>query len=250
MPSVLVFLIVSPGLTFFRAYYYDKFSIKYSRLTITDQVFRSIVPGITAQVIAVLLINAFSTYTVRLDIVAMLLLGAKEDKTIDIAFQVIGQCLHFVILYHLTMVSLGGFLGWQLRRLVRRVGLDRRWPWLRFDNKWFYLLSGEVVEFGEGEQSTGFTDSSLIEFVLLDILVEVEGGNILYTGVMFDYELENDGGLRSLQIRGAKRKYINAVKSDATPEDLTDRNNTNEYYDINGNILVIPSAQIINLNIT
>lgn len=249
--SVLVLLIVAPGLTFFRAYYSDRFSIKYSRLTITDQIFRSIIPGITAQVIAIIIINAYSPYLVRLDTLGTLLLGAKEDQTVKESFTIIGNCLHLVTLYHLFMIGVGALLGWQSRRLIRHRRLDRRYPWLRFDNKWFYLLSGEVVEFAEGELATDFSDASLIEFVLLDILVEVEGGNMLYTGVMFDYELENDGGIKSIQIRGAKRKYIKATK--AASGEITDDNiETNDYgyYDIRGNILIIPSSQIINLNIT
>lgn len=244
--SVLVLLIVAPGLAFFRAYYSDRFSIRYSRLTVTDQVFRSIVPAITIQAIAILIINAISTsYIVRLDVLGILLTGAKDDTTLRYSFEVVQSSLGQLISYHLFMVSLGAIAGWQSRRMVRNLKWDRRFTWLRFDNKWFYLLSGEVVEFTEGEAVTDFSDASLIDYVMVDVLVKVEEGNMLYTGIVVDYELENDGGLKSLQIKGAKRKGVATSGNIALP----DEEKTNSH-DIRGNILVIPNSQIINLNIT
>ena len=244
--SVLVLLIVAPGLAFFRAYYSDRFSIRYSRLTITDQIFRSIVPSITVQIIAIMIINACSaSYIFRLDVLGLLLTGAKDDDTLKESFGIIQNSLGMLISYHLFMISLGGLLGWQCRRLVRSRKWDRQFTWLRFDNKWFYMLSGEVVEFSEGESLTNFSDAGLIDFVTLDILVKVEEGNMLYTGILADYELENDGGLKSIQIKGAKRKAVGMEPASAHPDSDSTR-----YYSIKGNILVIPNSQIINMNIT
>ncbi len=244
--SVLVLLIVAPGLAFFRAYYSDRFSIRYSRLTITDQIFRSIVPGITIQAIAVILIDTlFSESSVRLDILGVLLAGAKDDDTIKQSFTIIQDSLPRLVFYHLYMVTMGAVIGWQSRRLVRNLGWDRKFTWLRFDNKWFYLLSGEVLEFSEDSTSTTSLDASSIDFVTVDVLVKVEDGNMLYTGIMFDYELENDGGLKSIQMKGSKRKSSNSKNDQASVE-----GELNGYYDIKGDILVIPNNQIINLNIT
>lgn len=244
--SVLVLLIVAPGLAFFRAYYSDRFSIRYSRLTVTDQVFRSIVPAVTVQAIAIFVVDAiFKSHVVRLDVLGIMLTGAKDDATLLASFEVVQGSLGQLVGYHLFMIAVGAIAGWQCRRLVRNLKWDRRFTWLRFDNKWFYLLSGEVVEFAEGEAVTDFSDAALIDYVMVDVLVKVEEGNILYTGIVVDYELENDGGLKSLQIKGAKRKGVAQSESKA-PSD-TEKTST---HDIRGNVLVIPNSQIINLNIT
>ena len=148
------------------------------------------------QVLAIILINKFSPYLVRLDVLGVLLLGPKDDKTLRSCFEVIEQSLSLVFFYHVGMITLGGLLGWGTRIFVRRRKYDRLYRWLRFDNKWFYLLSGESVEFGEYKEEpfTEFSDAKKIKFVVLDVLTEVEDGNVLYTGVMVDYELEEDGG--------------------------------------------------------
>ena len=251
--TVLVLLIVAPGLTFFRAFYSDKFSIRYSRLTITDQVFRSIVPSITVQILAIILINKFSAYVVRLDVLGVLFLGSKDDKTLKSCFEIIDKSLNQVFFYHIVMITMGGIAGWLTRIFVRQKKYDRLYRWLRFDNKWFYLLSGESVEFGEYKEEpfTEFSDAKKIKFVVLDILTEIEDGNVLYTGILVDYELEEDGGLKSLQLTAVRRKYLTTNKSINDSEvESEDEKSSKEYYAVSGNLLVIPFSQVLNINIS
>lgn len=271
---------VAPGLTFFRAYYTDVFSISYSRLTITDQIFRSVVPTITTQVIFIALINWLTCWVVRLDVIGMLLLGAKEDATIKEAFSVIQKSLPLVIAYHLSLILLGLLLGWFSRRIVRHFKLDRQYHWLRFDNKWHYILSGEVVEFGENKpephtdteagrvEGLAFkTFQSVDDFdlVFIDTIVSLSEGDAVYSGVLFSYDLDKDGGLSSIQLKGAQRKNITlgaTVKRTLLHEkdrgmvsayketELTTLTDSNEYYQIPGDALIIPYSQIINMNVT
>ncbi len=270
--TVLVLLIVAPGLTFFRAYYSGSFSHRYGRLTISDQVFRSIVPGITAQAIAILLINAcYSSHRVDLNVLGLLLIGPKDDTAVKACFHVIESSLWRIILYHLMLISFGALLGWGARALVRTLKWDRKTKFLRYDNKWFYLLKGEVVEFEEGENIFGFSDASLITFVIVDILTKVEGGNVIYTGALYDFDLEHDGGLKTLHLRAAQRKFVKigaslsrspAIIAERNPADLDeevlDREEhplqaeelESEYHTIPGKLLSIPYSQIINMNIS
>ncbi|PQA59854.1 hypothetical protein [Siphonobacter curvatus] len=270
--TVLVLLIVAPGLTFFRAYYSGSFSHRYGRLTISDQIFRSIVPGITAQAIAILFVNECPLLdSVDLRILGMLLIGPKDDATVKESFQVIEASLGRVITYHLLLILLGALLGWRARSFIRRKKFDRRLNWLRYDNKWFYLLKGEVVEFKDGEDIFGFSDASLIRFVIVDILTKVEGGNVIYTGALYDFDLEQDGGLKTLHIRAAQRKFVKIAASlskdsettpdtlqnmeeqesvDVVSESLQAEELESEYQEIPGKLLTIPYSQIINMNIS
>ena len=69
-------LLVAPGLSFFRFYHAGRFSIRYSNLTTTDQVFCSIIPGLLLQASLIWAINYWhpAGYTVRLDLLGVLLL--------------------------------------------------------------------------------------------------------------------------------------------------------------------------------
>ena len=241
-------LLVAPGLSFFSAYYSGKFSIRYSNLTLTDQVFRSIAPGITLQVLLIYLINSINifSYYVRLDIVGLLLLGAKEDNSTREIFNIISKHLDLILIYYLSTVLIGAVSGWGVRCLVRWKKLDRRFLWLRYDNRWYYLLSGELAETPEAPQELRLKDAKHIDFVFVDILVKLEKSNVLYSGVLGGYDLAADGGLNNIQLIGCQRKNLTEPVGIEKSGDL----NTNEYYQVAGDLLIIPYAQILNINVT
>jgi hypothetical protein len=245
--TVLVLLLVSPGLAFFRAYYSDVFSIRYSRLTITDQLFRSVVPGITVQMVAFWAIQHFSNYYVRIDLIGFLLLGAKEDNTLRASFNNLAVHLAPIIAYHVGLVSLGALLGWQCRLLVRRTKADRKFRWLRFDNAWHYLLTGEILEMADQKtnSSVQLKEATHISYVLMDILIKLEQGNTLYSGIMERYELGEDGKLDTLYLAGAHRKQL-ILSNEQEPDEAP----IVKYYPVDGDLLVIPYAQVLNMNIT
>ncbi|MDQ2770821.1 MAG: hypothetical protein M3Y54_10005 [Bacteroidota bacterium] len=266
--TVLVLLLVAPGLLIFRTYYAGRFSIRYSNLTITDQVFRSIVPGLLLQLIAFWLIGICSSRYVRLDVLGSLLLGAKEDRTIREGFDLLRQQLGPILAYYLGLLTAGALAGWGARWLVRWLKLDRRYSWLRYDNQWHYLLTGEILETPDLQPTIGLQDASLIDFVFVDVLMKLEKSNMLYSGILVDYELAADGGLRTIYLREVRRKLlsngaaeeqkppVNTVEGlgglvtsseAATP---TDEQAEGKYYDVLGDLMVIPYAQTLNLNLT
>lgn len=250
--TVLVLLLVAPGLTFFRAYYAGKFSIRYSRLTITDQVFRSVIPGITAQLIAFWLIQALTDAYVRLDTLGVLLLGAREDKTVQAGFQLIARDLGRILCYHLAMITLGALAGWGLRELVRYRKWDRKFNWLRYDNPYHYLLTGEILETSDLKAVIQLEDASRIDFVFVDVLVKMEKNNLLYSGILVDYQLAGDGGLKSIYLRGAHRQYLNTQPPGEAAGNAGEplSQPMNSHYDVGGHVLMLPQEQILNLNLT
>lgn len=267
--TVLVLLLVAPGLLIFRTYYAGRFSIRYSNLTITDQVFRSIVPGLLLQLVAFWLIGLCSPRYVRLDVLGSLLLGAKEDRTIREGFDLLRQQLGPILAYYLGLLTVGALAGWAARSLVRWRKLDRRYSWLRYDNQWHYLLTGEILETPDLQPTIGLQDASLIDFVFVDVLMKLEKSNMLYSGILVDYELAADGGLRTIYLREARRKLLSnsAPEEQKPPADVgegqggpdasieatmppTEEQAEGKYYDVLGDLMVIPYAQILNLNLT
>lgn len=242
--TVLVLLLVAPGLSFFRLYHAGRFSIRYSNLTITDQVFRSIVPGLLLQATMIWVINHWRPggYTVRLDLLGTLLLGAKDDKTVRAAFGTLQANLGATILYEAGLLALGGIAGRLSRYVVRSLKWDRRFRWFRYDNEWHYLLTGEILETNDISPIVRLQEAKHIDFVVVDALVKLENGDMLYSGFLAGYELASDGGLRTIYIHSAQRKQL-SIASEEGPV-------TGNYYPVDGDLLTLPYAQLLNLNLS
>jgi hypothetical protein len=54
--------------------------------------------------------------------------------------------------YFLSLYATAGILGLLLHWIVRFFALDRATKFFRFRNEWYYLLSGEIMEFGENTE--------------------------------------------------------------------------------------------------
>ena len=129
--------------------------------------------------------------------------------------------------------------------------LDRRLLWLRYDNQWHYLLTDEILETSDLQLSIGLQDASAIKFILVDVLMKVEKSNVLYSGILVDYELAADGGLRTLYLRQTRRKSLSNTEGVKSTEDESNTEHQSEgYYDVAGDLMVIPYAQTLNLNLS
>ncbi len=247
--SVLVLLMVAPGLAFFRAYHSGKFSIRYSKLTITDQVFRSVVPAITGQLIIFWLIEECSSYSVDLQTLGVILLGSKDDTLLKTTLAEISTQLGMILSYHLAVIGIGGLLGWLIRKLVRWRKWDRKFPVLRYDNPYHYLFTGEILETKDFCAVVELGDAERIDFVFVDVVVKMDRNPMLYSGILIDYQLGSDGGMKNLYLRVVRRKYLAIQKANEASESglMTD---LYTYYDVKGDVLLIPNEQILNLNLT
>lgn len=188
---------------------------------------------------------------VRLDVLGELLLGAKEDRTVRDGFELLRQQLGLVLTYYLGLLAMGALAGWGTRAFVRWRKFDRRYTWLRYDNQWHYLLTGEILETPDLQPAVGLADASLIDFVFVDVLVKLEKGNMLYSGILVDYELGADGGLRTLYLRQTRRKQLAGTASETLDTTAADAEPAEgRYYDVLGDLMIIPYAQTLNLNLT
>lgn len=230
--TVLVLLLVAPGLYFSRTFYTGPSGVRYRNLTITDQVFRSVVPGLLLQASLIWFVNRWHPfgYSIHLAFLGNLMLGAKDDKTVQSAFGILQGNLGSTVLYETSLITLGGIGGWGAREVVRYFKWDRRTHLFRYDNDWDYLLTGQILEINK------------ISFITVDALVKLEIGNVIYTGILADYELDPDGDLRTLYLFTAQRKVF----------DFASDNERNEepFFPLIGDLLTIPYSQVLNLNIT
>lgn len=158
-----------------------------------------------------------------------------------------GVDFEVVMFFQAALWIIAVIFGLMINSLVRYYRLDRKYRIFRFGNSWYYYFSGEAIEFPDiGE------DSKQIDYIFVDALVKAEGREILYIGILSEYDLSSNGGLKSFSLKGAKRRFLEDSNESAAltdNRDLTAADLSSKYYSIPSNLLVIPyNENVININ--
>jgi hypothetical protein len=236
---VILFLILFPGLIFRRLYYYGEFSKQFnSGLNVVSLLAISSVPGI------LLLITSYHFYCFFINSIdiAGIIDSLKdlnnpdyrllEEKRISFKILFEEKISPFVAFLYLTSFLFGGVAG----RLIRISRLDTRFKLLRFKNYWFYLFNGEHTSFRKMRHLKAENKKHL--FTKADVLIESSSENLLYSGIIVDYELDgNDSrNLSKLMLQNAQRYSLKQGSRVAV--------------DIPGTLLVVDCSSLKNINLT
>ncbi len=243
--AVLIFLIFAPGAILRRSYLSGRFSKKFIYSTALDEIVWAIVPGTLLHLLMLFVVQQFSGYRLDFATLGFLLVGTKEDANTVRAFQVLGRDIWLMANYNLILWVFAAALGHGSRLVVRAWRLDKKFEFLRFNNEWYYLLTGELIE---NTQSIVDVGTREIDYVWIDALVGTPEGSILYSGILYDFYLSRTGGLESLYLtQVARRKIIQAPKESGAKNQGTRQQ---RYYDVLGDLFVIKYAQVVNINIS
>ena len=93
------------------------------------------------------LIERFSNYYVNFEVLGNLILGSDDGEVVKEGFQNIRLNLAPIFYYNIGLFSLAYLLGHSFRGIVRYFKWDRKLRFLRFSNKWFFILRGECLDF-------------------------------------------------------------------------------------------------------
>lgn len=225
LSTLSLFLFFLPGIAFKRAYLSSVFSRKVKFSGLLDEVFWAVFPSIVMHFIAVATIRLFSAMS-----------GVPFDfaSVIDV---IVGDTnyrdgLATYLLYCISVIGMAFVAGHVSRRIVRVLKLDRRFRLFRFSNDWHYLLSGEFLDFPEVPDHP-----EEVSFKLVNVLTQAGGETMIYIGELIHFTLSDDGGLDTVVLKDAKRRFLS--------DDLVE----NRYYDIPGRYITIPYKTILNINI-
>lgn len=237
--TVLLFLIIFSGLVARRAYFSKEFSKNYIKKNTFDELVGGIFIGVSLQIFGILILRE---YGINFDYktIGFLLLGAKDDNNIANSFFTIEKDIGKIFLYNISLIFVGISIGFLLRVLVRKLKLDRKWKFYRFDNEWHYILSGEILEFPYVKLDGIESNAKSIGNKYVNVLTKVDDHFIIYSGVLIEFFLSNEGGLDMLCLKGVKKKVIK--KDEVNPVTME--------HPMNVEILVIPNSQILNVSLT
>ncbi len=240
--ALILLLLIFPGILFRFAFLSGPYSRKNFQSSLTDEVVLSLIPAFLIQTAAyfitdhILRINIDVSFLIRL-VSQLNLITPSEFETIE------NSILLFSIYSIITCIS--GYLSGKLfRYLVAKYSWDIKYHSLRFNNEWYYLLSGRILDF---PNNAG--DSKNIDMVRVDVMSESQSGTIIYSGILREFYLSKNDGLDRIYLSNVYRRKLN----DDSPGELSaplEQEFDERYYKMPGDMFVIPYQQIKNINIS
>lgn len=230
--TILLFIILAPGFIARSAYNSSKLSVNDTNKNIVNELTWSIIPSLTLHIIFIAVIHNLSNYSIDFKQLGNLILGVTTSNIPTKNFEQLGDYKYAIFSYNLILFTFSFLVGYWFRGIVRYFSIDRSVRYFRFSNKWHYIFTGECLDFEDvPDKYEEITDK------IINILCKVNGKSVLYTGEYFNYYIDSKGDLEAVHLRNPIRRYLD--NDNASDED---------YYVIPSRYLVIPNADIININ--
>lgn len=239
LSTIVLFILLIPGLLFRRFYYTEEFSKEYFKQTFFGTFFSAFAPSLILHIIWYYLCQ-FVGYPVKLHIVGNLLSGGEAQSALANIHIYSGR----IVIYNISIAAAAIVLGFLSKKVVRHYKIDRKYKLFRFQNSWHYILKGEFFDFPRASFDLGKSTVEDIEFVYVDAIVDTNAGTILYEGILVDYELSSEAGLNLITLKNTSRKHFTTKNGDQENKAV----NLNQL--IEGHVVVIPFEHIKNINLS
>lgn len=243
LSGIILFIILLPGISFCRGYYYGEFSNQYTTSDFYNLLINTIFPSILLYIVALPLIHFFSY---SYDFKTLFGIISSNDGLVKASIENIEQFKTQIILFQLTINLISFALGRGLYVLVLKQSFDTRIAMLRYKNIWHYLITARFFNFEKNSDTLKVDTVDDIDLTYIDALVNINDETFIYRGVLMDYQLGKDGTLDLIIISEAQRKILSQNQSQSTNNPQT----TNQYKDIKGNYLILKYSDLINLNLS
>jgi hypothetical protein len=223
--AVVLFLIFVPGVVFFRSYFSEPFSKSYIKSTFADQIGFALIPALVLQLLMLCVVEATTSYRIDFRTLGILMVGAHEESAQAAAFVNLERHLAAIVGYNLVLWTAAAALGHLARWIVITFEFDTKLALLRFDNEWYYFLTG---------REWGLRGGADFDFVWLDALSSTGSGTVLYSGILQDFGMSNKGSLDWICLSEAEKRSDDSMATAAA---------------IPGKGLILQYDRILNLNV-
>lgn len=240
--ALVLLLLIFPGILFRYAYLSGPYSRKNFQSSLSDEVVLSLIPAFLIQTLSYGILELI--FKVNVDVSLVIRLVSQVSSVSSAEFDTIESSILFFSVYNIVTCSFGFLSGKLFRNFVAKNNWDIKYHSLRFNNEWYYLLSGRIIDF---PGNAG--DSRNINMVRVDVLSESQGNTIIYSGILREFYLSKADGLDRIYLTNVYRRKL----IDDSPRELTapiEQEFDDRYYKMPGDIFVIPYQQIRNINIT
>lgn len=172
--------------------------------------------------------------------VLLRLVAPGTGEAADLAAVAVGREFNRVLLYFATLLPISAALGYASHAIVRACKWDHKIKALRFNNYWYYLLTGEMALFPDSDMSHQRVDG-----VYLSAVVDCQLGSILYRGIVKDFTFDQTGELDTILLVDAHRRLLSDDLVGSAPR----HGNDDRYYSISGDLFLLKYREIKTLNL-
>jgi len=245
-PALLAFLLILPGIIL--RFTYARGSWGWASPTslrrFSDELAYGVVFSIPLHVIWMRLVGALG-YPPDVQAPLALLAGnfGPNNYLLVPTLQAVSQNYLGVAGYFISLYAVAAGLGYVGHRAVRRIGLDHKTKTFRFDNYWYYMLTGEVLLFRESPSE----EIEKPDGVYLSAIITHGTVSYVYRGIVSDFTFDPAGGLDTIVLTDAHRRTLadDLAADSTTPLGGQDP----RYYEIRGDFLILRYADIRTLNL-
>jgi hypothetical protein len=149
-PALLIFILVLPGVIYRYSYARGPWgwASPVSIRTISDELAYSVMVAVGLHAVWTTLASCLGYEVDYLALLAFLTGNFGKDSQL-FGSSVLAFSDHKVAVaaYFVSLAAAAGGIGVGAHAAVRKLGLDLRTSWFRFENTWHYLLTGELLGF-------------------------------------------------------------------------------------------------------
>jgi hypothetical protein len=255
-PSLLILLILLPGLLFRRIYYSTKFSTKYSGTNIWEEGLYALIPGVILQILFLNIIKLFGYNVNLIDILNLIIL--PQNLSLQSAISNFNHHFNNICLYNLSINTFSLLIGYLFKRIVIKRHIDVITDFFRFQNEWYYIFEGFYLQINTIDKLDIWDKlkhilciqnvliENNVDIIVVDALVIIDDIPIIYSGYMDDYMMDKNGGLERIILKYPKRRiFKNSIDKQLKKPQMND---DETLYDIPGDFMIIPYSKIENMN--
>lgn len=225
--SLIIFIIVSPAILARRIYYTRELSKSFTFRNTLQEIFSAIFLSFILHFCWISVVRLLG-HEVDFEVTLKLLLDPQSIKE----YTTITEHIQGIFGYFISLTLMAMLVSFLIRNIIRTYKLDRTIKALRYDNNWYYIFSGEVLDIKE-YNSNPAVDSSQVNDRIVDVLTKSGDKYTLYTGNLVDYQLNANNSVDYIVLSSPRKQVVG--------EDET--------VDIHSNYFVIPYSEILNINI-
>lgn len=230
--GIVILIILLPGISFRKGYFSEEFSNQYTIRDFFGLFVNTLFPSLIAYLLFLPIIYyIFGGY--YYDFKVLLGVLSANDALVENSIAKIDYFKYPIIGFQILINSVSFMAGLKIRDLILQKSTDAKNKFFRYKNIWHYLLTGKFILFKRSQINLIKDEVKDIDITYIDAIVAVGEEVFVYTGMLVDYELSEDGNLDLIYITEAARKPID--------EEL--------YKEINGHTLILKYENIINLNL-
>lgn len=234
--GLIILIILLPGISFRKGYFSEEFSNQYTIRDFFQLFINTLFPSFIAYFIFLPVV--FFPFGYYYDLGTLLGILSSNDELVESSIEKIEQFSLQILIFQILINSFSFLTGYFLRNFVLHHSFDARNKFFRYKNIWHYLLSAKFMLFERSQIELQENSINDVDVTYLDALIVLGDYSFIYTGILVDYELSEDGSLDLLYIKDAQRKLIEHSPSDTN------------YKDINGHIIILKYKDVVNLNLS